>query len=87
MEENGTMREDLALPKGTDEAEKLAELIKNEFADGKEIVLSVLKASEPAGHTASKHADGASMGRIWAGACCGLMACHAVCKGTGIDQR
>lgn len=44
MEESGAIRDDMRLPTGTDEAEKLAELIKVEFADGKELVVSVLKA-------------------------------------------
>lgn len=44
MLENGDTREDLTLPKGTDEAEKLAEQIKTQFADGQELVVSVLKA-------------------------------------------
>lgn len=44
MEESGATRDDLRLPTGTDEADKLAELIKAEFAEGKEIVVSVLKA-------------------------------------------
>jgi translation initiation factor 5A len=44
MMENGDTREDLTLPKGTDEAEKLAEQIKTQFADGQELVVSVLKA-------------------------------------------
>ena len=43
MEENGTTREDLSLPSGTDEAEKLAELIKQEFEAGKEMNVTVLK--------------------------------------------
>lgn len=45
MEESGATRDDLRLPTGTDEADKLAELIKAEFAEGKEIVVSVLKVS------------------------------------------
>mmetsp|Transcript_17381 Transcript_17381/g.43686 ORF Transcript_17381/g.43686 Transcript_17381/m.43686 type:complete len:166 (+) Transcript_17381:72-569(+) len=44
MEENGTTREDLRLPTGTDEADKLAIQIKADFDEGKELVLSVLKA-------------------------------------------
>jgi translation initiation factor 5A len=44
MQENGDTREDLTLPKGTDEAEKLAESIKEQFAGGQELVVSVLKA-------------------------------------------
>lgn len=44
MAENGDTREDLSLPKGTDEAEKLAAQIKEQFASGQELVVSVLKA-------------------------------------------
>jgi len=44
MAENGDTREDLALPKGTDDADKLAEQIKEGFAAGQELVVSVLKA-------------------------------------------
>lgn len=44
MEENGSTRDDLKLPTGTDEADKLAVTLKDEFAEGKEIVVTVLKA-------------------------------------------
>jgi translation elongation factor IF5A len=44
MEENGSTRDDLKLPAGTDESEKLASTIKAESAEGKELVVSVLKA-------------------------------------------
>jgi len=44
MAENGDTREDLTLPKGTEEAEKLATQIKEQFAAGQELVVSVLKA-------------------------------------------
>lgn len=44
MAENGDTREDLALPKGTDDADKLAEQIREGFAAGQELVVSVLKA-------------------------------------------
>lgn len=43
MEENGSTRDDLKLPTGTDEADKLAVTLKDEFAEGKEIVVTVLK--------------------------------------------
>jgi hypothetical protein len=43
MDEGGSMREDLKLPYGTDEAEKLAAQLKADFADGKEITVTVLK--------------------------------------------
>eukprot|EP00803_Ostreobium_quekettii_P003764 evm.model.scf_134.1 EVM.evm.TU.scf_134.1 scf_134:27094-29253(-) len=44
MDESGNTREDLMLPKGTDEAEKLAATIKDYHADGKEMLVTVLKA-------------------------------------------
>ena len=44
MLENGDTREDLALPKGTDEADKLAETLKEQFAAGTEVIVGVLKA-------------------------------------------
>lgn len=43
LKEDGSTREDLTLPKGTDEADKLAEQLKSDFNDGKEIVVTVLK--------------------------------------------
>jgi hypothetical protein len=43
MEENGSIRDDMKLPAGTDESEKLADQIRAEFAEGKEIMVSVLK--------------------------------------------
>lgn len=54
MEENGSTRDDLKLPSGTEEAEKLAVTLKAEFAEGKEIVVSVLKVS----HRFSNHVFG-----------------------------
>lgn len=44
MDDSGNTKDDLALPKGTDDAEKLAEQIQKDFDDGKELVVSVLKA-------------------------------------------
>eukprot|EP00879_Flechtneria_rotunda_P000397 GHRR01000490.1.p1 GENE.GHRR01000490.1~~GHRR01000490.1.p1 ORF type:complete len:165 (+),score=39.74 GHRR01000490.1:87-581(+) len=44
MADNGDTREDLTLPKGTEDADKLAEQIKEQFANGQELVVSVLKA-------------------------------------------
>jgi len=44
MDESGNTREDLMLPKGTDEADRIAEQIKKDFADGKELAVTVLKA-------------------------------------------
>lgn len=43
MDDKGNTREDLKLPTGTEEAEKLALQLKNDFADGKELVVGVLK--------------------------------------------
>jgi len=44
MDEAGNTRDDLTLPRGTDEADKLAETIKNQFNDGAELAVTVLKA-------------------------------------------
>ena len=44
MAENGDTREDLTLPKGTEDAEERAEAIKEAFANGQELIVSVLKA-------------------------------------------
>lgn len=46
MMENGETREDLTLPDQTDEDKKIAEQIRTDFAAGKELVLSVLKAMD-----------------------------------------
>ena len=43
MDDAGNTKDDLKLPKGTDEAEKLAVNIQAEFDDGKELVVVVLK--------------------------------------------
>lgn len=43
MDEGGNTKDDLGLPKGTDDAEKLADQIKKDFDDGKELVVTVLK--------------------------------------------
>jgi hypothetical protein len=45
MEENGSTRDDLKLPTGTEEADKLAIQLKEEFSQGKEIIVTVLKVS------------------------------------------
>lgn len=45
MQENGDLKDDLTLPKGTDEAEKLAAQIKADFEAGKELIVSVLSVS------------------------------------------
>jgi len=44
MDDAGNTKDDLGLPKGTDDAEKLAEQIKKDFDDGRELVVTVLKA-------------------------------------------
>ena len=44
MDEGGNQREDLKLPSGTEDLDKLAEQIQNDFNDGKELVLTVLKS-------------------------------------------
>ena len=43
MDDAGNSRDDLTLPKGTDDAEKLAIQIKEDFDSGKELVVTVLK--------------------------------------------
>ena len=43
MDEGGNTKDDLGLPKGTDDAEKLADQIKQDFDDGKELVVTVVK--------------------------------------------
>ncbi len=45
MDESGNTKDDLSLPKGTDEAEKLAVQIKADFEAGKELIVSVLSVS------------------------------------------
>jgi Eukaryotic elongation factor 5A hypusine, DNA-binding OB fold len=44
MDADGNTKDDLKLPGGTDEAEKLADTIQAEFAAGKELTVVVLKA-------------------------------------------
>eukprot|EP00884_Botryococcus_braunii_P009631 jgi/Botrbrau1/1866/Bobra.146_1s0053.1 len=44
MDDNGNNRDDLTLPKGTEDAEKLARQIQEDFEAGKEISVTVLKA-------------------------------------------
>ncbi len=43
LREDGSIREDLMLPKGTEEADRIAAQLKVDYADGKEIVVTVLK--------------------------------------------
>ena len=43
MDEGGNLKDDLKLPSGTDEAEKLAKDLAAEFEDGKELVVTVIK--------------------------------------------
>jgi translation initiation factor 5A len=42
MTDSGDTKDDLSLPKGTDDLEKLAEQIQADFEEGKEVVVSVL---------------------------------------------
>lgn len=44
MDDSGNTKDDLALPKGTEDSEKLAEQIQKDFDEGKELVVSVLKS-------------------------------------------
>jgi len=44
MMENGDTRDDLTLPGGTDEYDRLAKQIKEDFEEGKELIVTVLKA-------------------------------------------
>ena len=43
MDDNGNNRDDLTLPKGTSDAESLAKQLKDDFDNGKELVVTVLK--------------------------------------------
>ena len=43
MDEGGNTKDDLSLPKGTDDADKLADQIRADFEGGKELVVTVLK--------------------------------------------
>ena len=42
MDDSGNTKDDLKLPTGTDDADKLAKDIKAEFDDGKELVVTVV---------------------------------------------
>lgn len=44
MDESGNTRDDLFLPKGTDEADKLAEIMQQHWSDNKEMAVTVVKA-------------------------------------------
>lgn len=57
MADNGDMREDLQLPTQTEDDQKLAETIRNDFEEGKELVISVLKAMGEEKIIASKVAN------------------------------
>ena len=65
MLENGSVRDDLTLPSGTEEAERVAKQLKEEFANGAEVIVTVLKV-RAAAHAwcAEKHARGACC-RSW----------------------
>lgn len=45
MDESGNTKDDLSLPSGTDDANKLGDQIKADFENGKELVVTVLKVS------------------------------------------
>lgn len=45
MDEAGNTREDLTLPKGTEELDKVAEQIKEFHAEGRETIVTVLKVN------------------------------------------
>lgn len=60
MDENGNTKDDLSLPKGTDDAEKLAVQIKDDFDAGKELVVTVLKSMGEEMINAAKAAAGTS---------------------------
>ena len=46
MTEGGDLKDDLQLPSGTDEAEKLAVVIRQDFDAGKELSVSVMKVGK-----------------------------------------
>jgi len=46
MMENGDTRDDLTLPGGTDEYDRLAKQIKEDFEEGKELIVTVLKVRD-----------------------------------------
>lgn len=58
MTEGGDTKDDLQLPSGTDEAEKLAVQIKADFDSGKELVVSVMKVCRGATPDASAAGSG-----------------------------
>ena len=47
MDDSGNTKDDLKLPTGTDDADKLAKDIKAEFDDGKELVVTVVSVHAP----------------------------------------
>ena len=57
MADNGEMREDLQLPSQTEEDQKLADTMRTDFEEGKELVVSVLKAMGEEKIVASKIAS------------------------------
>ncbi|KAK9845333.1 hypothetical protein WJX81_003667 [Elliptochloris bilobata] len=59
MDESGNTKDDLTLPKGTDDAEKLAVQLQEDFDSGKEIVVTVLKSMGEEMISALKMAAGA----------------------------
>lgn len=43
MDDSGGTREDMQLPKGTEDAEKLADTLKEHHSNGEEVVVTVTK--------------------------------------------
>ncbi len=62
MDEGGSTRDDLRLPTGTDELEKLAVQLKADFSEGKEIIVSVLKVCEEASDACTTTRAGGARG-------------------------
>ena len=50
MDEGGNTKDDLSLPSGTDDANKLADQLKSDFEAGKELVVTVLKVYARSDH-------------------------------------
>ena len=75
MDDAGNTKDDITLPKGTDEAEKLAASIRADFDAGKELVVSVQAVSERAQrvqrnmHSAAQHAHLKAQHREQHGGC------------------
>ena len=63
MDEAGNTKDDLSLPKGTDDAEKLAQQIQEDFDAGKELVVTVLKVSSSSS-SSNPHAASATQSAV-----------------------